>query len=170
MVRLAWQLFPISTHTRIHRKEKLPTEGDTAPSPMRGSSATERVEASSTSRKPQAASADRRRRTNQNCPLRNYPTPKNWPHACPFTLSFVLSDIFPSFLLFPSFFLLFDNISKSARLLFVPELIYQKTDSQDGCIHIVSDTRRFPNTFMSWLVIYRETTWSWKGFNKKEQR
>ncbi|XP_043585444.1 uncharacterized protein LOC122569047 [Bombus pyrosoma] len=68
---------PVSTHTRIHRKEKVPREGDTAPSPMRGSSATERVEASSSSRKPQAASADRRRRTNQGCPLRNYPTPKN---------------------------------------------------------------------------------------------
>ncbi|CAK9803549.1 hypothetical protein ANTPLA_LOCUS3676 [Anthophora plagiata] len=51
--------------------------GDTTPSPMRGSSATERVEANSSSRKPQAASADRRRRTNQGCPLRNYPTPKN---------------------------------------------------------------------------------------------
>lgn len=67
----------VSTHTRIHRKERLPREGDTAPSPMRGSSATERVEAGSSSRKPQAASADRRRPTNQGCPLRNYPTPKN---------------------------------------------------------------------------------------------
>ncbi|CAK9797280.1 hypothetical protein ANTQUA_LOCUS1102 [Anthophora quadrimaculata] len=77
VVRLAWQRSRKYTHTRIRRKEKLPREGDTTPSPMRGSSATERVEANSSSRKPQAASADRRRRTNQGCPLRNYPTPKN---------------------------------------------------------------------------------------------
>lgn len=148
MVRLAWQPLPlVRTHAYTEKRD---CRERATQHPHR---CAVRVRLSESRQARRAESHKPRQPTGGDRPIRvvlcattRHPRIDHMLAHSPFLSSYPL---FPFFLLYFFPLLFFDNISKSARPLFVPKPIYQRTDSQDGCIHIVSDTRHFPNTFLS---------------------